>query len=269
VTFDNTAAVNTTASFSQSGVYVLRLTASDGALSASDDIVVTVNPGAVAANRPPAVDAGANLTITLPATANLDGMVTDDGFPKPPGFVTTTWIKVSGPGSVSFGNPAVIDTTASFSTAGAYVLRLISTDGTLSSSDDVAVTVNPVPSGQAVVSFTLINAATDQPIAGFDPLNNGATLNLATLPTRKLNIRANTSPATVGSVRFGLNGKTNYRTESGAPYALVGDHDGNYSSWTPSQGLHTLTATPYSKKNAKGTPENPLSITFTVVDTSN
>src|SRR5262245_56401861 len=36
-------AVNTTASFSLSGSYVLRLTANDSALQASDDISVTVN----------------------------------------------------------------------------------------------------------------------------------------------------------------------------------------------------------------------------------
>jgi hypothetical protein len=36
--------VDTTASFSLDGIYTLRLTASDGALSTSDDVIVTVNP---------------------------------------------------------------------------------------------------------------------------------------------------------------------------------------------------------------------------------
>ncbi|PZR77174.1 MAG: hypothetical protein DLM52_05080 [Chthoniobacterales bacterium] len=58
--------------------------------------------------------------------------------------------------------------------------------------------------GQSVVSLTLINADSDQPIPGYDPINNGAVINSASLPTQHLNVRANTSPATVGSVRFGL-----------------------------------------------------------------
>ena len=124
-------------------------------------------------------------------------------------------------------------------------------------------TVNPAP--QAVESFTLINADTDQPIATFNSLSNGATLNLAMLPTRNLNIRANTSPATVGSVRFGLDGKSNYRTDNRAPYALGGDN-GNYSTWKPSLGTHTLTARPYTRSDARGTAGTALTITFSVID---
>jgi hypothetical protein len=133
----------------------------------------------------------------------------------------------------------------------------------------VTVTVNPPPaSGQAVISFTLINANTDEPIATFDPLNNGAILNRATLP-RNLNIRANTSPATVGSVRFRLDQRSNYETDSHAPYALGGDRNGNYYSWRPSLGSHTITATPYGSPNARGTKGTPLTITFTVIEQLN
>jgi hypothetical protein len=45
VTFANASAASTTATFSATGVYVLRLTASDGALSAFDEMQVTVNGG--------------------------------------------------------------------------------------------------------------------------------------------------------------------------------------------------------------------------------
>ena len=51
---------------------MLRLTASDSALSTSDDIVITVNP-APPVNQPPVVNAGPDQTITLPAAANLVG----------------------------------------------------------------------------------------------------------------------------------------------------------------------------------------------------
>ena len=99
-------------------------------------------PDAVPPNQPPTVNAGADQTITLPATASLLGSASDDG---KPGALTTTWTKLSGPGAVSFGNPSALATTASFSTPGAYVLRLSASDGALTSIDDVALGVNPEP----------------------------------------------------------------------------------------------------------------------------
>ena len=160
VTFGNANAVNTTASFSAAGSYVLRLTASDSALQASDDISVAVN-SAAPSNRAPSVNAGPDQTITLPGVANLDGTVSDDGLPKPPGAVTTTWSKVSGPGTVTFGNANAVDTMASFSAAGSYVLRLTASDSALQASDDISVTVNSAaPSNRA----PSVNAGPDQTI---------------------------------------------------------------------------------------------------------
>ena len=69
-------------------------------------------------------------TVTLPATASLDGTVTDDNLPAG-STVTTTWSTVSGPGTVTFGNANAVDTTASFSVAGTYVLRLTASDAAL------------------------------------------------------------------------------------------------------------------------------------------
>jgi CubicO group peptidase (beta-lactamase class C family) len=122
----------------------------------------------------------------------------------------------------------------------------------------------PPPPAQSVTRFALVDADTDQPI--FDPLNGDATLNLGTLPTRNLNVRAETSPAAVGSVRFGLDGNPNYRTENGAPYALAGDASGDYNPWTPAIGPHSVIATPYTLSGAGGTAGTPLSISFTVID---
>ncbi|UYZ62525.1 PQQ-dependent sugar dehydrogenase [Hymenobacter weizhouensis] len=122
---------------------------------------------------------------------------------------------------------------------------------------------------QAVTSFTLINADTDQPISGFDPIPAGAVFNLATLPTRNLSIRANTNPATVGSVRFAYDGNANFRTESFVPYAIAGDNGAtDYLPWTPTVGSHTLTATPYSAANAGGTAGQALTLNFTATDAS-
>ncbi len=94
-------------------------------------------------NQAPVVNAGPDQAITLPnLTAALDGTVTDDGLPTPPGVVTTAWSQVSGPVGVTFGNAAAVDTTATFPGAGNYVLRLTADDGDLSTSDEVAVSVS-------------------------------------------------------------------------------------------------------------------------------
>jgi hypothetical protein len=105
-------------------------------------------------NQAPSVNAGPDLVVTLPNSANLNGTVSDDGLPNPPATVTTTWSKVSGPGTVTFGNAASVDTTASFSAAGTYVLRLTANDNALSASDEVSITVNPASAGP--VDFTII-----------------------------------------------------------------------------------------------------------------
>ncbi|WP_375417157.1 PQQ-dependent sugar dehydrogenase [uncultured Hymenobacter sp.] len=142
--------------------------------------------------------------------------------------------------------------------------------------DDVTYTatfkvVVPPTGGQAVTSLTLFNADTDLPLDGYDPLPSGATLNLATLPTRNLNIRANTNPATVGSVRFAYDGNANYKVESQPPYAIAGDNGTsngrpNYNAWTPTVGSHTLTVTPYTGGGGGGTAGTPITVTFTVTN---
>ena len=144
VTFSAPSALMTNASFSIAGVYVVRLTASDGALAASDDVTVVVNPSP---NLAPTVNAGPDQAITLPATVILFGTAIDDGQPNPPSIVTTTWSVVSGPGPVTFTNAAALSTSASFPTAGVYTLRLTASDGLLSSADDVVITVAAAGSG--------------------------------------------------------------------------------------------------------------------------
>jgi CubicO group peptidase (beta-lactamase class C family) len=120
---------------------------------------------------------------------------------------------------------------------------------------------------QTVVSLTLIDVGTGEPVPGFDPIPDGATLDLAKLPTRRLNIRAKTRPEKVGSVRFSYDGEVAYRTENTPPYAAGGDDGTRYETWTPTPGKHTLTATPFSAAGAGGNAGTPLTITFTVEDT--
>ena len=117
----------------------------------TDDLSFNPNAG----NFPPSVNGGPDQTVTLTNSVNLDGTVSDDGLPNPPATVTTTWSKFSGPGTVIFGNANAVDTTASFSTSGTYVLRLTANDSALSANDDVTITVNP-GSGGSPPDFTII-----------------------------------------------------------------------------------------------------------------
>ena len=108
------------------------------------------------ANQPPEVSAGPDRSVTLPNATSLDGTTTDDGLPAG-GALTAAWSKVSGPGAVTFADAAAVDTTATFAAAGQYVLRLTASDGALSRSDDVTVTVNPAPAAVVVGRYVYYN----------------------------------------------------------------------------------------------------------------
>jgi hypothetical protein len=72
----------------------------------------------------------------------LQGAASDDGLPILSTLISG-WSVVSGPGTVVFGNAVQAQTTATFTVAGTYQLRLSASDGLLSASDDMAVVVNP------------------------------------------------------------------------------------------------------------------------------
>src|SRR6185295_12454603 len=99
----------------------------------------TITPAA--ANQPPMVSAGSDQAITLPTNSvALNGTATDDA--RPNGTLAISWSKVSGPGTVTFSPANAAATTATFSQAGSYVVRLTANDSILSASDDANVTVN-------------------------------------------------------------------------------------------------------------------------------
>jgi hypothetical protein len=118
--------------------------------NSTTEVEIWGKPGS--ANQAPKVNAGADQTITLPSNAILSGTAADDGLPNPPAKVTTSWSKVSGPGTVTFANGSAVDTTATFSVDGTYVLRLTASDSVLSSTDDVTITVKPKPEPPRVLA---------------------------------------------------------------------------------------------------------------------
>lgn len=193
-------------------------------------------------------------TLTLAASAyDPDGSI-----------ISYNWTKVSG-GVVTMSGTNTPALHLSNLQQGNYVFTLTVTDNMNANAvEEVYVSVLPASgSGQSVVSFTLINADSD---ADIGLISNGDVINLSSLPSRNLNIRANTSPSEVGSVRFLLNGKM--VNENSAPYALKGDNNGDYRGWIPATGNYTLSATPYSQPNGGGLTGNGLTVNFTFTNTS-
>jgi FtsP/CotA-like multicopper oxidase with cupredoxin domain len=217
VTFTDPSALNTTADFSAAGTYVLRLTADDSALTASSDVTITVNPE-LPVNQAPVVNAGADQIITLPSAATLAGTATDDGLPNPPAVLTTTWSTVSGSGVVTFTDPSALNTSASFSVADTYVLRLTAGDGALTASSDVTITVSADP--PPTVSIT-------------DPASAATVSGTLTITATA----ADTAPGTVTQVEFFVDNVSIGIDTNGS--------DGWSASWDSTlvaDGPHTLTA---------------------------
>jgi len=119
----------------------------------------------------------------------------------------------------------------------------------------------------ATTSFTLIDADTDAPVPGYDPIPPGAVLNKAVLPPH-LTIRANISPLLMDSVAINLNGTEVTRTQW--PYSVApcttgpgtGDSPAyNYAATAFKTGDYVITATPYRG----ATPGKPLTLHFSVI----
>ncbi len=170
-------ALDTTATFSLAGTYVLLLTADDTALQGSDTVTIVVQD-----NEAPTVDAGNAQNATLAATVSLDGTVTvDDGLPTSPGL-TYLWTQDSGVGTATFGTAANIDSTVTFDQVGAYVLKLTATDGLgLSGSDTVTITVRANAAFTAIANARFNAAATwDAPGGVSGPPLAGDTASITT-----------------------------------------------------------------------------------------
>ncbi|QJE96378.1 PKD domain-containing protein [Luteolibacter luteus] len=255
------SSLNLTASNLIAGTYVFRLRIySETGLIGADDATVTVS----AATGVPVANAGADASITLPVSSlTINGSGTDPG-----GSISAySWSQISGPGTASLSGANTASLTASSLIQGSYVFRLTVTDNNgLTGSDDVNVTVNPTSggSGQSVTRLVLVNADTDQDIGD---IVGGSTIDLAATP--RLSVRAETSPMPVGSVRFSFDDNVNLRTESGPPYTINGDTGGvDYTAWVPPLGTHTLAVTPFTQSGATGTAGSPMSVVFTVIDSS-
>lgn len=240
----------------------LKVTASDGrGGSVSDSFGLSIAP-ATPANTAPVLAPIASRTATVGQPLSFTAQATDADSPAQ----TLTYTLAGAPSATIHPVTGAFAWTPA--TAGTFSLSITVTDnGTpaLSAQQLVGITVNAaLPLQQAVVSYSLMNADNEQEIR---VMTAGEVINLATLPTRNLNIRANTSPTLVGSVKMVLSGKqSRTQTETGAPYALFGDNNGNYNVWVPALGNYSLTTTPYTGGSAQGTAGVPLTVNFSVIN---
>ncbi len=113
----------------------------------------------------------------------------------------------------------------------------------------------------SVTAFILVDADSNQDIM---QLTNGVEVNLNSLPSNNLNIRARTTDG-VESVVFGLNDNSNFSVENTPHYAMFGNDGDDYFAWSPSAGTYTVSATPFTEDNGSGNAGNSLSVSFTVV----
>ena len=127
--------------------------------------------------------------------------------------------------------------------------------------------------GVVVASFTLIDAAitsdpAGSPVPGYDPIPYGAIIDLAHVG-RSLSLRANPPPVgVIGSVAFALDA-TYTHTANATPYSLCGDDGkGKFTPCMLSDEPHTLTVTIYPEAELGGTPYQPTTFEFTVVDSA-
>jgi hypothetical protein len=134
------------------GSSVLAVEIHQGAVDSSDiSFDLELTGVRLPVNQAPTVSAGNDQTIDLTAIAFVNGVVTDDGLPIPPGLLTNGWSRASGPGTVTFQDASRGATVARFSQAGTYSLRLTAGDGQYTSTDTVTVAVtNGIDSWKAL-----------------------------------------------------------------------------------------------------------------------
>jgi RHS repeat-associated protein len=217
--------------FSGGTIFVSGVTTLKAKAFASGYIDSGVATATYTINAAPFVYAGAQQPAASSPTT-LAGVVRDDGLTGG-GIKFTNWTKVSGPGTVTFGNINVTNTTATFSANGIYVLKLAASDGQYTNSSLVTIAYN------TTLSVSLLNPA------------DGSTY---IVPTNIiLQATASISSGSISSIGFYANGSL-IGTATNSPYSL------NWES-VPA-GTLALTAVANTSDSANtGLASTPVNIT--------
>jgi DUF1680 family protein len=95
----------------------------------------------------PSVDAGSDRVVVLPSAVTLEGRIRGTAS-------AISWKMVSGPGEVTFQDPAKPKTVATFSRQGQYVLRFSAENSGLAASAEIGVQVEAAPASHLDPVFT-------------------------------------------------------------------------------------------------------------------
>jgi uncharacterized protein YjdB len=255
--------------FNSSGVYTMELSARS-AFHLIDRIVLhknASNPLSLTNPETKCSDQVTNIPVTSvalnPTTASIQtgstSQLSATVSPTNATNKTVTW-------SSSNSNVASVNSNGLVSgvAVGTAIITARTQDGNFSATSSITVTQNS--SSISIAGFVLINAGNDTEI---QTLTNGTQLLSSQVGSLSLNVKVNTNPTTVGSVFISLSGPVNAtRTENGAPYALFGDTNGNYTGRTLPNGNYTLSAIPYSGSNRSGTEGATTTIQFSIVSST-
>jgi hypothetical protein len=185
-----------------------------------------------------------------------------------PGTSTAQSVKFCYDGSCRIENtaPYTLDDTADAAawtpTVGAHTLTVTAhsaknATGTVQDTRTIKFSVQNTAPQANTLALKLVNADKQ---AAIGELADGQTLNLSTLPTRNLDVWAESTGAPVESVKFCLDNSC--RTENSAPYSL--DDTADPKAWTPTAGAHTLTVSSHTADSAAGTQLATRTVKFSV-----
>lgn len=172
VVFTNPNSLDSDVGFGSLGTYVLKFEAADSGTSAFKQVTAVFKNN----DQPTAMQDPLSQTVAIETGATLKGIATDDGLPE---MMTLLWSKVSGPGTVTFSDPDLLTTKASFTTTGTYMIKFKSMDSLVygarnstvivKTNQQPTVTVNPLTqtislSGTATLSGTGSDDGLPQPL---------------------------------------------------------------------------------------------------------
>lgn len=180
ISFDCSSCVSTTVKFSIPGLYTIKLSVSDGALTSTDLVQVQVNDKDAVQNtqnEAPRVFVGFDQIITDSDTV-VKGLVSDDGLPNG-SSLTYKWSTDSSTSKyVKFDCSTCVSTNVRFTESGTYKLTLEVSDGSLTESDTASMYVNlyedpyeeEEDNDQPEVYFNPYSPSHDYPIPDDDPI---------------------------------------------------------------------------------------------------
>lgn len=236
----------------KAGIYILKLTVSDGALSSTDTTQITVAPP----NVPPNANAGTDILVNFGVSVSVNGTASTDP-DAGPAPLTFLWTIVSKPIGSLLTNASIVGgnlPSASFTPdkAGSYQLKLTVSDGEAFAEDTVLATINSLPKAVDDTVTTNKNIALDISVLAND----------SDADSDPLSVTAVTVP-TNGSAVINPNGTIKYTPKTD----FVGADNFNYTINDRKGGTATAKVTVTIGSTANTPPRVNAGVAQTIVQT--